>query len=155
MLLCGSFRRALDDKLRVAIPSSWRETLGFPGVDRLYLAPGTDGSLALYPEVCLQAVARRLDQRSPAAPDARHFRRLFYSRIEGVEVDRQGRIRIPAELLSLTGAQGEIMLIGVGDHMELWSIDAWQRFTAQQTAHFDQFAADALAVAPTRATETT
>jgi MraZ protein len=102
--------------------------------------------LALYPEPCLQALARRLDQQSPAATVARHFRRLFYSRIEGVEVDRQGRIRIPAELLSLTGAQGEIMLIGVGDHIELWSVDAWQRFIEQQTARFDEFAAEALAV---------
>ena len=67
MLLTGTFSRAIDEKLRIAIPKPLREALakGSSAKDVLYVAPGTDGSLALYCEEALGQLASRLAQASP------------------------------------------------------------------------------------------
>src|ERR1700674_2473484 len=98
MLLTGTFTRAVDEKLRIAIPKPLREALGTTLSGALYVTPGTDGSLALYTEDALARLADRLAQSSPSAQDVRAFSRLFYARAQSVELDGQGRVRIPPEL---------------------------------------------------------
>src|SRR5262245_14871461 len=99
MLLTGTYARSMDDKLRLAIPKPLRDLLqGADAGNGLYVAPGTDGSLALYTEEAFARLAERLAGASPAGQDVRTFSRLFYARAQRVELDRQGRIRIPMEL---------------------------------------------------------
>ena len=133
MLLTGTFTRAVDEKLRVAIPKPLREALGAAANGALYVAPGTDGSLALYTEDVLARLADRLASSSPNAQDVRAFSRLFYARSQSVELDSQGRVRIPLELAQLSGLSKEAVLIGVQDHMELW--DRWEQYLAQKQSH--------------------
>jgi MraZ protein len=77
MLLTGTFLRSLDEKLRFSLPKSVRDTLGRDPEPVLYLAPGTDGSLALYPEQAFSQLAEQLAGTSPTAQDVRTFSRLF------------------------------------------------------------------------------
>ena len=114
MLLTGTFSRAVDEKQRIAIPKPLRETLGGLAKGILYVTPGTDGSLAIYTEDVLARLAERLAQASPNGQDVRAFSRLFYARAQAVELDAQGRVRIPPELVQLAGLNKEAVLIGVG-----------------------------------------
>jgi MraZ protein len=143
MLLTGTFARAIDEKLRVAIPKPLREALGEAAKGVLYLAPGTDGSLALYTEVALEEMARRLAQSSPTGQDVRAYSRLFYARCQAVELDSQGRVRIPSELAQLAGLSKEGVLVGVQDHLELWDRRRWNEYLAQRQGQFDEFAENA------------
>ncbi len=145
MLLTGSFRRSLDDKQRLAFPKQLREILGESPAPRLFLTPGTDQSLAVYTEQALAELGRQLASKSPAAEDVRAFSRLFYARAVAVEIDRQGRIRIPPELASLAKLGTEVVLLGVGDHLELWDAAAWDSFVSQAQPRFDQIAEKAFA----------
>jgi division/cell wall cluster transcriptional repressor MraZ len=106
MLLTGSFSRAIDEKLRIAIPKRIREELLRGDGHTMYVAPGTDGSLALYTEDLFAALAARLTSASPAEQDVRAFSRLFYSQAQRVEFDTQWRIRIPAELAQAARVDG-------------------------------------------------
>jgi MraZ protein len=132
MLLTGTFARAVDEKLRVAIPKPLREALGELAKGVLYVTPGTDGSLALYTEDTLAEQARRLMEASPNAQDVRAFSRLFYSRAQAVELDSQGRVRIPPELAALAGLGKEAVLVGVLDHLELWEKSRWEAYVSQR-----------------------
>ena len=140
MLLTGTFGRAVDEKLRVAIPKPLREALGALAKGVLYVTPGTDGSLALYTEEALAELARRLAQASPNATDVRAFSRLFYARAQAVELDSQGRVRIPPELASLAGLEKEAVLVGVLDHLELWDRGRWEQYVAQRQIEYDRIA---------------
>ena len=140
MLLTGTFTRAVDEKLRIAIPKPLREALGAAGSGLLYVTPGTDGSLALYTEVTLARLADRLAQSSPNAQDVRAFSRLFYARAQSVELDGQGRVRIPPELAQLSGLSKEAVLIGVQDHLELWDRGRWEQYVAQKQSQYDHLA---------------
>jgi MraZ protein len=143
MLLTGTFHRAVDEKLRIAIPKPLRDALGESARGVLYVTPGTDGSLALYTEEALAELAARLAVSSPNAVDVRAFSRLFYARAQAVELDSQGRVRVPQELAELSGLDKEAVLIGVQDHLELWNWSAWDRYVATKQGDFDHIAESA------------
>ncbi|MBN1853705.1 MAG: division/cell wall cluster transcriptional repressor MraZ [Pirellulales bacterium] len=140
MLLTGTFERTLDDKLRFALPKSLREALGEFAVHPVYLAPGTDGSLALYPEESFARLAEKLADASPTAMDVQAYRRLFYSRAARAELDRQGRIRLPQDLAELANLEKEIVLLGVQDHIEVWNQGLWRTYLAGRQERYDQIA---------------
>ena len=140
MLLTGTFARSVDEKLRIAIPKRLREALGCPELGVLYVAPGIDGSLAIYTEGAIERLAERLAQASPTQKEVRDFRRLFYARMQRVEVDRQGRVRIPPELVELAQLGGEVVLLGVQDHVEVWAAERWEAYLNGKQALFDQIA---------------
>jgi MraZ protein len=166
MLLTGTFVRALDEKLRFAIPKRLRDALSkvdYPAENPvLYLAPGTDGSLALYTESALNTMAAQLSQGSPTSQGVRAFSRLFYAQAQPVEMDRQGRIRVPTDLAELANLGREIVLLGVCDHLEIWDRQRWDDYLTQKQPQYDDIAENAFgsggamnpaaATAPTSAT---
>jgi MraZ protein len=140
MLLTGTFSRAVDEKLRVAIPKPLRDALGTTAKGVLYVAPGTDGSLALFTEDALADLAARLARSSPNAQDVRAFSRLFYARAQAVELDGQGRVRIPPELAHLAALGKEAVLVGVQTHLELWDRERWNQYVQEKQSQFDEIA---------------
>jgi len=148
MLLTGTFTRAVDDKQRIALPKRLRETLEQVGsqgseLPPLFLTPGTDSSLALYTEDSLTALARRLADASPTRQDVRAFNRLFYARAERLELDEQGRFRIPPSLAQLANLGKEVVVVGVQDHLEIWDKSKWDAYLASQVSQYDQIAEQA------------
>ena len=143
MLLTGTFSRAVDEKLRIAIPKHLRERLSEAPLGILFLAPGTDGSLAIYPEETFSLLAARLAEVSPTAQDVRAFSRLFFAQAQSVEVDSQGRIRIPPELAALARLEKEAVLIGVQDHLELWDRSRWETYLNDKQSRYDEIAENA------------
>jgi MraZ protein len=57
-----------------------------------------------------------------------------------VELDGQGRVRIPPELAALADLDKEITLVGVRDHLELWNRERWQVYLAQRRENYDELA---------------
>lgn len=170
MLLTGTFKRAIDDKHRVAIPKRFRDSFsrefsGSPtekgraettdGTEKgeatdgaatlLYVAPGTDGSLCIYTEESFTRIADQLDAKPSTSKEVRAFSRLFFSRAESLDIDKQGRIRIPAELAQWAEISGEVMLIGVRDRMELWNLNRWETYVRDAEQNYDNLAEQALA----------
>jgi MraZ protein len=140
MLLTGVFSRAIDEKTRVAIPKRLREALNPENRPVVYIAPGTDQSLALYTEEAFARLADRLAQVSPTRQDVRTFGRLFYARAHRLELDAQGRVRIPPELAELARLDKEVVLLGVQDHVEIWAVDRWKSYLAERQGHYDEIA---------------
>ncbi len=140
MLLTGTFTRSIDEKLRVAIPKRLREIMSPPQELGLYVAPGTDRTLAIYSEGAFRELAERLALASPTHHQVRDFTRLFYARAQRVELDSQGRIRIPPELAKLVGLGSEAVLVGVRDHLELWDRAHWESYLTERQGRFDEIA---------------
>ena len=108
-----------------------------------FVAPGTDGSLVVYPKETFAELARRLAAAPPTDQNVRDFRRLFFAQAEQVELDRQGRLRIPVRLAELAGLNKEVVLLGIQDHVELWDHRRWQRYLKKKTANYDSIAESA------------
>jgi MraZ protein len=146
MLLTGTYERSLDDKLRLAMPRPLREAL--KGQEQLLLTPGTDGSLSLYSTTSFAELTSQLAARSPSGQEVRAFSRLLYAQSHSVEIDSQGRIRIPTELARLANLEGDVVLLGVGDRIELWNKSRWEAYLAELQPQYDQLAEAALSEKP-------
>jgi len=143
MLLTGKYFRSLDDKGRTALPKPIRDEMGHPATSIAYLAPGSDGSLALYTQEAFAAMADQLAQRSPTQQDVRDFGRLFYAQAQRVDIDRQGRIRIPQDLSEWAGLEKEVVLLGVRDHLEIWNAARWESYLMEKQQLYDHIAENA------------
>jgi MraZ protein len=143
MALSGTYSRSLDEKQRLAVPKRIFEDLNEPELNTLYLAPGTDKSLVLYSPAGFEKLARKIAKQSSNRVEVRNYKRLFYSRAERVELDAQGRVRIPERLVEFAGLSRDVVLVGVHDHAEIWDAAAWDAFLKTQGPGFDEISTQA------------
>jgi MraZ protein len=141
MLLTGTHPRTLDEKKRLAFPKRIREQVGEDV--QLFVTPGPDQSLWVYTKAELERLAGRLDQTPATDAEGRVFRRLFFTQMEEVELDRAGRILIPDRLVQFAGLEHEVVLLGVRDHLEIWDAKRWLAFLSDNGPRFDKVAEEA------------
>jgi MraZ protein len=137
VLYTGTYRRSLDEKLRLPIPKPLRTS---EAAGRFYLTPGLDSCLALYPEPAFEAFAARLASASPAAREVRDYSRVFFAQAVCVVPDSQWRFRVPAELAKWAELGAEVMVVGVRDHLEIWRVEHWQQYLSRCDAQHDRLA---------------
>ena len=136
----------MDDKQRVAIPKKWRDLLGDQA---LYAAPGTEGAVVIYPEQAFVRLGQQLEgHSSPTGREVLAFSRVFYAQAEGLDVDSQGRVRLPPALTQLAKLEREIVLLGVRDHLEVWDKARWTEYLANQQKRYDEIAEKAFQRSP-------
>jgi len=134
----------MDEKQRIALPKAVRDALAAgANSNAFYMTPGSDGSVAVYAENSFERLATRLAEASPVSGDVRAFGRLFYANARRIELDRQGRLRIPQDLADWANLGSDIVLVGIGDHLELWEKNRWEEYVAQQQSQYDRLAESA------------
>ena len=118
----GQYNHTIDAKGRLSIPSKFREQLG----DEFHVTRGMDGCLFVYDNENWVAFEKSLMSLPKFnSKDLRNLRRIFISGAASVEVDKQGRILIPAALRECAGLEKDVVLAGVGDCIEIWSQERW------------------------------
>src|SRR5688572_10567362 len=141
MLLTGTHPRTLDDKKRLSLPKKVRDQVGV--AQQLFAAPGPDQTLWLYTREELERLSSKLDEPPATDAEARVCRRLVFAQIEEVDLDKSSRILLPDRLLEFAGLEHEVVLLGVRDHMELWSAKRWQSYLGKHAPKFDKVAEEA------------
>ncbi|MGE3315741.1 MAG: division/cell wall cluster transcriptional repressor MraZ [Planctomycetaceae bacterium] len=142
MTLTGTYSRNLDNKYRIAIPKQLRRQFSSEELVGLYVAPGTEQSLAVYSPAAFQRLAERLENRSNRS-EVRDYLRFFYAQAEHVEFDAQGRIRIPERLVAHAQLRHDVVLLGVQNHAEIWDQEIWNHYLTQRMSQFDDLAGKA------------
>jgi MraZ protein len=135
MVLTGTYPRTVDEKGRLALPKRIRELLKEPVT--LFVTPGPDKSLSLYTEADLERLAGKLDEAPATDAEARVYRRLCFAQTEAVDIDKAGRLLVPERLAQFASLQKEVVVVGVGDHLELWDAARWTSFVNEHAARFD------------------
>jgi MraZ protein len=73
-----------------------------------------------------QIIERALGALNPISADYRRVSRFYQGNSFDIELDASGRVTLPPPLLSHAGIEKEVVVVGVGDHLEVWSKDRWQ-----------------------------
>ena len=112
----GSFAHTLDEKGRLMIPRKMREELGF----KVYIMQGYDGSLSVYNENRYQKLVVEFENLPFNQRKNRDYLRLQFASTHEMDVDKLGRVQLPAALLNKYGISKEVLVLGIGDHIEVW-----------------------------------
>ena len=135
-MFMGQFNHSLDEKKRVIIPSKFREKLGHSFI----ITKGFDGCLAVYTEAeWIKLQERLLSMNSNQADTRRHIRILVGSATQ-CECDKQGRVSLPSNLITASGITKEVVLVGNINHIEIWSLENWQKYYDEANESFDEIA---------------
>lgn len=116
-MFMGEYDHTTDAKGRLIIPSRFREELG----DRFVVTKGLDGCLFAYGNDEWKRVEEGLRELSLTSKSGRQFIRFFFAGATEVEVDKQGRILIPANLREYAGITRDVVSVGVDTKVEIWS----------------------------------
>ena len=126
MVFTGTYEHTIDAKSRMAIPSEIRAVLGAgEGPVYWYVTLGEDHCLALYTQEGFERRAEELEQSELEPEELLDYERVFFSLAQRVEMDKNGRIRLPEQLLRMTDVGSEVVLIGVKDRLEIRNRQAW------------------------------
>lgn len=120
-MFMGEYNHTIDPKGRVIIPAKFRENLG----SQFVITKGLDGCLYGYPYDTWEEVGKNFQESMKANKEARKFSRFFFASASSCDIDKQGRILIPANLRDYAGLKKDVMLAGNLTHIEIWDKDKW------------------------------
>ena len=118
----GEYRHSIDMKGRLTVPVKMRESLG----DAFVVTKGLDGCLFVFDTDGWDAFEEKLLALPINNPDARQLSRFFLAGAVDAEIDKQGRILIPANLLGYADISKDAVVAGVGNRAEIWSAARWE-----------------------------
>ena len=101
-MFTGEYHHAVDDKGRVAVPARFRAELAGGALVSKWI----DGCLAISPRAAWDALAARAATLPVTDAGARTFQRFIFGTAFDADLDRQGRVVVPAVLREFAGLEG-------------------------------------------------
>ncbi len=123
----GLVEHQLDDKNRLRIPSKFKKELTGENGERKYsFFRGMNGCICVMADEDLDDLIGSLAEEgiSEASPATA----LFFSSIDSAEEDAQGRVVLPSMLRRVAGIQKDIVTIGRGKRLEIWSAERYYEY---------------------------
>ncbi|MCA6063631.1 division/cell wall cluster transcriptional repressor MraZ [Thalassolituus marinus] len=117
----------LDAKGRLAIPTKYREPLAELCGARLVATIDTEERcLLIYPVNEWEEIQKKIEALPSFNPAARRIQRLLIGHATDLELDGSGRVLLPQPLREYAGLEKEVVLMGQGKKLELWSKTMWE-----------------------------
>ncbi len=113
--LTGEYDHQIDAKNRIRIPSKLKGN-----EDRLYFSKGTNGCIKI------------------SDVEKQKGLRAFTKSLKLVEMDPQGRLVIPPELINYGKIRKDIKICGAGSRIEIWSKEVYDEYFAGVDENFDE-----------------
>ena len=134
----GQYVHSFDTKNRLFLPSRFRHRSAL-----FILTRGLEECLYLYDTAAWQKVITKLEELSlPDKIEERAFKRALLSGANEVVPDNQGRILLPQNLIEYAAIGMEVMIIGVGNRLEIWDNKRWEKYFREKAdASFRNMAA--------------
>ncbi|MCU4183694.1 division/cell wall cluster transcriptional repressor MraZ [Acidiferrimicrobium sp. IK] len=141
----GRYEHSLDAKGRITLPARFRANFD----TQAFVSQHNDRCLALWtPEEFEKQLAKMEALQNRSAAD-RNLARVWSSGLAEIELDRQGRVALPAYLREFARLEGQVLVNGALDRVELWNPEEYQaRVAPAETALADSALLDMPAADP-------
>ena len=131
----GYYEHNLDAKGRLIIPSKMRDEIND---NKLYILKGFDGALAIYKREKFLEVMEEQSKLKFNKSSSRDYLRAILSSVSELDIDKIGRVQIPNTLLNKYGIGRDLVIIGVGDHIEVWDKEAYNVYEEKINREFEE-----------------
>src|SRR5690554_2604312 len=135
-MFMGEYQHSIDAKGRLIIPAKFREELDEGAV----ITRGLDNCLFLFPSEEWSILEDKLKALPLTKNDARQFVRFLFSGATECEMDKQGRIILPANLREFAVIDKDAVVIGVSSRVEIWSKEKWESYVQVAEESFEDIA---------------
>ena len=135
-MLIGEYEHTLDAKGRVSMPAKLRRDMG----EAFIVTKGLDGCLTLYTMEQWSTLLAKVSALPNTKKEVRVYKRKLASKASECEIDNQGRILIPQNLIEEAGLIKECMIIGNVSTVEIWAKDRWNAYDEEHDDDFEQVA---------------
>lgn len=126
-MFLGTYKTYFTGKNRILLPKKFRKELG--NEDKFYIVRGLDGEIWGFSNTEWQKEAEIRLNIPLTDAKGRDQRRKFFSQAEECVLDNQGRFIISKELSGYAELDKEVLLVGAGDHIEIWNPKQWTQLT--------------------------
>jgi len=121
----GHFEHTLDAKNRLTVPATFRTALA----GGIVIAQSLEPCAAIWTPEAFEAFTDSfLSDLNPLSDEARRMSRFFHGGSFDTEIDKAGRVMIPARLIEKVGLGKDLVIVGNDDHLELWDSEAWASY---------------------------
>ncbi len=117
----GEYQYSVDDKGRVIVPPAFRDFVD----GGMVVTRGLDNCLFVFPMTSWERIEQHLTALPLTDPDSRNFVRFFYSGAAKAKLDSAGRITLPPPLRSFAKAEGNVVVVGAPNRLEIWNEELW------------------------------
>ena len=128
LMYTGQYNHSIDSKGRLIVPSKFREELG----NEFVVTKGLDGCLYMFDKLEWVKFQQKLTAMSDNMKKTRFLKRHFLGGASIVEVDKQGRTLLPITLRESAGITKDVLLAGVGNHLEIWNPDRYNELNTYE-----------------------
>lgn len=145
----GKYQYSLDSKNRVSLPAKYRRMLPREADETFVITKGAERCLHLYPRnYWHQFVHRYWDVFFSNQVEYRRFALWCYRDTHEMQLDRQGRIQLPKELIEYALLNKEVAIIGYNTRIEFWNHQVLERFIGEDDEKFMNMAVEFTSVNP-------
>ena len=124
-MFLGEYQLKFSAKGRIILPRKLRQSLGDEKL--IILSRGFEGCIWGFSKKGFEEEAHKTLGSSATEERARMLRRYLFSGSEPVELDSQGRFVIPSALLTYANVKDDVVIVGAGDHFEIWNNKFWKK----------------------------
>ena len=146
-MFAGEYVCKLDDKGRFSVPTSLREPFspseGGDARRAMLVKSRRERCLWLLPVPYWHALLELQQQRLSERESRLFMHHVVYDVVE-VEMDRANRFLVPRRLREHIGADDDVVLVGMYDHLEVWGRRAWSSHVAALEREHEMTLSDVL-----------
>jgi MraZ protein len=138
----SEYESKLDAKGRLVLPARIKAQLPANGGDgqELVIRRGLEQNLIIYPMVEFTKVFAKISGLNEFNAEYRSLQRSFMAGIATVEMDGNGRILIPKNMLTYAQLDKDLMLVGVGNRVEVWNPAIYEKHLIQDPSELSKLA---------------
>ncbi len=136
----GEHECKLDAKGRLVLPSRLKSVLPEASKKSIIVRKGFESNLILYPITEFQNIYTRINSLNEFSSEQRKLKRNLFSGISQVDFDSNGSFLIPKNMISHCGIEKEVILIGVGNIIELWNPMTYKNNLIKDSKEFSSLA---------------
>lgn len=130
MVFFGEYQLNFSGSGRLLLPKKVRELISG---NTFILTKGFNNCLSGYDKDDWEKRAVELLNPSLLQPTDIEQRRAIFSALAYLEIDEQGRFVVPKNLLEYADLKEKVVIIGVGDHFEIWNQEKWKQYAHTST----------------------
>ena len=121
-MFIGEFKQTIDKQGKLALPQAYGAGLAAG----LVVTRGFERNLMVFARREWRALAEKVVEQSLFDGESRALRRRIFSNAAELVPDRNGRITLPASLCEFAGLEGQAVMTGMYDYLEIWSGESWE-----------------------------